>query len=564
MPAPLLVLAADDRTATELAEGLVRTGLEARPIGSPEALVTAASTSGASLVLLTGPLDGPIVQRALSALSSDAATVSVPVVVATPGTPLDGKFVRAFRSGVVEQLGLPLDFELATRRLRALPGELRNRPGAIGGLADKRELTLFLSAVKSTQRSGALQVNPGAPGAGTALFVRGVLQSAEAATRTGQDALLHLLASPLSRWVFTDLSGGGGDGREVVIELAPAPGGEGEDLALDDEPLDVVEGTLVEEPAPPHLLLVDDDPDLRRMFSLLLKKRGFEVTTAADGVEGADHARRGTFDVVVADLSMPRLDGWGLLRQLRDDFATREMPVAFLSCHDDYRDQLKALNSGAQAYLSKSVRQDALAQQVRELLQPRQRARQQLASGADEVIKLDEVGGQWLLRELHRMSRTGLLSAKDGWATYYLFFDEGNPVHAVAQAGVHQAEGERAFNAFVASRGAEAQFRDGERAPAKSLSGGLATLLDAAVRLLNRNDRAAKEAMLVQAKRIEVDAELYALYRQVAGENATEAARLLCDERLTPGEVIARMDASPIEVEELVRDLVRRGVVTLG
>src|SRR5690606_23868503 len=113
------------------------------------------------------------------------------------------------------------------------------------------------------------------------------------------------------------------------------------------------------------ILLVDDDDALCAMFSILFRKHGFEVTTASDGFAGYEAARDGSFDLVVADLNMPRMDGWGMLRLLRDDHRTRETPVAFLSCHDDYRESLKALNAGAQAYFSKSTRLDALAAQVR-------------------------------------------------------------------------------------------------------------------------------------------------------------------------------------------------------
>ncbi len=335
----------------------------------------------------------------------------------------------------------------------------------------------------------------------------------------------------------------------------------GEPIEICDDEAEPIAGQPLDEGPRPRLLLVDDDPDLRKMFSLLLERRGFEVTTAVDGVEGGEKARDGQYAVVVADLSMPRLDGWGLLRQLRDDYRTRELPIAFLSCHDDYREQLRAFDSGAQAYLSKSVRHDALVQQIHALLGPREKVARDLAEGRTlGPLKLDELGAQWLLEALEGAGKTGLLVAKDGWASYSLFLERGEPVHAVAEAGVHTAEGERAFNAFLASRRAEATFREGEPAPSRSLSGGRAALVARAVALLNENDRRAKESVMVGAKQIQVNDALYALYLQVAGANATEAARLLCEKKLPPGAVIAQMDASPLEVEELIRDLVRRGV----
>src|SRR5207253_16628 len=150
-----------------------------------------------------------------------------------------------------------------------------------------------------------------------------------------------------------------GDGEEEVAVVAGVAIGE-------DEPLQAFEMNVEKEPkAGPHptsagprdppikLLLVDDDESLCRMFSTLFTKHGFQVTTAFDGIEGYETALRGEFDTIIADLNMPRMDGWGMLRLLRDDYRTREMPIAFLSCHDDYREQLRAQNAGAQAYFAK-------------------------------------------------------------------------------------------------------------------------------------------------------------------------------------------------------------------
>ena len=152
---------------------------------------------------------------------------------------------------------------------------------------------------------------------------------------------------------------------------APAPAAaseeEGEELLLDESV------TPTPTPPPPHtpILLVDDDEELCRMFASLFRRRGFAVTTAPDGMAGYEAALAGGFALLIADLNMPRMDGWGLLRLIRDDYRTRELPVAMLSCQDDYRESLKALDAGAQAYFPKTLRLDALVTHVQSLLQPR-------------------------------------------------------------------------------------------------------------------------------------------------------------------------------------------------
>jgi hypothetical protein len=88
-------------------------------------------------------------------------------------------------------------------------------------------------------------------------------------------------------------------------------------------------------------------------------------------------------------------------------------------------------------------------------------------------------------------------------------------------------------------------------------------LIDRAVVTLNEKDRRAREGLLVKARTLVVDQALYSLYAQVGPRQWLETARLICEDHLSPAEVIARSNASPIDVEETLKDLIRRGVVTL-
>ena len=71
--------------------------------------------------------------------------------------------------------------------------------------------------------------------------------------------------------------------------------------------------------APARLLLVDDEPGLRTAVQAYLEDEGFQVTTAVDGEDGWAKAQELLPDVVISDVMMPRLDGYGLLRKLRED-----------------------------------------------------------------------------------------------------------------------------------------------------------------------------------------------------------------------------------------------------
>ena len=533
------------------------------------------------LLVVRGDVTADLPQFVFEQLSGDVSLSALPLVLLCEDTS-DAIFTGGLRSGVVGMLKLPFKATAHIAELRTLMNEMPLRTGVVAGTGDSTVLARLVEHVRRTRRSGVITFDARTPKEGTATFALGKLESARFKELTGVEALVAMVAQPSAQGRFSEVGGATGDGAGVVIEVGDT-GGEDEEIAVvagvamqEDEPLAFGEMSVDKPKAasaaavapsqrtpPVKLLLVDDDDGLCRMFQTLFTKHGFQVTTANDGMEGYETALRGEFDIIIADLNMPRMDGWGMLRLLRDDYRTRELPIAFLSCHDDYREQLRAQNAGAQAYFAKGSRLDPLVAQVRKLLEPRENAHLQIRSGQPFSVSVATVGPQWLLRELSLAKASGKLEAKDGWAAYEMFLNEGQVSHASAVAGRFTAEAERAFNAFIASRAAEATFTPGTFPSPQSLSVPTEVLIELGTGTLNDNERRIREGLLVTASQMDVNAELYSVYRQVGPKQWLEVARLICEDRVPPRDVIARLDTSPVEVEETMKDLIRRGVVTL-
>ena len=114
-----------------------------------------------------------------------------------------------------------------------------------------------------------------------------------------------------------------------------------------------------------RVLVIEDDPGLRRSLSATLKDEGFAVDQAADGEEGLHQAREGLYDVVVLDVMMPKLDGWQVLAQLRPEHS---VPVLMLTARDSVPDRITGLNAGADDYLTKPFDSDELVARLRALI----------------------------------------------------------------------------------------------------------------------------------------------------------------------------------------------------
>ncbi|WP_225934703.1 MULTISPECIES: response regulator [unclassified Cupriavidus] len=102
-----------------------------------------------------------------------------------------------------------------------------------------------------------------------------------------------------------------------------------------------------------RLLVADDNADLRHYMHRILQSAGHQVHMAADGQEALEMARRVAPDLIVSDVMMPRLDGFGLLRGVRDDASLRQTPVLLLSARAGEEARVSGLASGADDYLIK-------------------------------------------------------------------------------------------------------------------------------------------------------------------------------------------------------------------
>lgn len=101
------------------------------------------------------------------------------------------------------------------------------------------------------------------------------------------------------------------------------------------------------------VLLVDDDPDIRRILQFTLAAEGYEVTTASDGEEAIKLARQLVPDVMVLDVMMPGYDGYGVLEHLRSNPITQNIRVLMLSAKVTDDDVWNGWRAGADCYLTK-------------------------------------------------------------------------------------------------------------------------------------------------------------------------------------------------------------------
>jgi CheY-like chemotaxis protein len=124
----------------------------------------------------------------------------------------------------------------------------------------------------------------------------------------------------------------------------------------------------------PVVLIVDDDPDSREMYTLALSALGFHSVGAADAADAVARARECHPDVVVTDVKLPGVSGLELTRQLRTDVGTKSTGIILLTGHSVGSVRQQAHDAGCDRFLVKPYLPDALAAQIQDVLDARRQA----------------------------------------------------------------------------------------------------------------------------------------------------------------------------------------------
>ena len=138
---------------------------------------------------------------------------------------------------------------------------------------------------------------------------------------------------------------------------------------------------------PKRILVVDDEPHIVRLVQVNLQREGYEVLTAYDGVDALEKVANEKPDMVVLDVMMPRMNGFEVLKKLKADDETRDIPVIMLTAKAQDADVFRGWQSGVDSYLTKPFNPMELLTFVRRIFQS-------LDEGGDEGGP-DEFGQTW-------------------------------------------------------------------------------------------------------------------------------------------------------------------------
>ena len=118
-----------------------------------------------------------------------------------------------------------------------------------------------------------------------------------------------------------------------------------------------------------HILIVDDSKTIRNLISFVLKKEGFKVTTAEDGLDGLEKLYSSdSIDMIISDINMPRMDGYTFMKTVREQEAYNAVPIIVLSTEGNETDIKQAMELGANKYIIKPVKPDVLMAAIRSLV----------------------------------------------------------------------------------------------------------------------------------------------------------------------------------------------------
>ncbi len=519
----ILVALANDAARDDLEARLTREGYAVRAYPSADGLQDEVLSWWPDLVVLGETFRKGTGLQTLLSLRAAGQTIAVPVVGVLEDASV-ANILRWIRLGGVEAWRYPWTRDPEVR-VRPLLQEC-----ALTQVQTAPARTRVLAFAYRAGLEGTLVMYPGTPFEGRAVFLKGELSHAQFGPFEGAAA------------------------ADAMVELDDA-----DPTWLESAELASAHPTA--RPGPnSRVLVVEDDADVRELVSTWLQKAGYRVDTAPDGALGLQRALGTSYDLVVLDLNLPRLDGWGLLRRVREDVVARESAVVMLSAQDDL-DTLKAAQAGARAYLKKTGRARELLDAAALLAGPRAEAWASLEQHRETTVELRTVGAVWLVRALAELDCAGRLEVEDALGRYELVTGDGMFLEATTQTGSLRVAGAAALEGLLTSRGRGrfvfAPVKRPESAP------WLYDVVDRVCASLRRKREGLLAEALARPGQLRFDEELAQLF---ARDALASELRVLFALRQHPETFDALVESAGLEqelVQSVLGELLRRGVVSV-
>ncbi|HEY3664887.1 MAG TPA: response regulator [Polyangiaceae bacterium] len=193
-----------------------------------------------------------------------------------------------------------------------------------------------------------------------------------------------------------------------------------------------------------QLLLVDADPRSVRVLEVSLKKAGYSVTTATDGADALSKIEFSIPDLILSDTRLPRLDGYELVRRLKEHAEFAQLPVVFLTSQKSIEDKIRGLELGVEDYLTKPIFVRELIARVNLLLARRTQEKMVTSMPTSRRTRLsgslEDMGVVDLLQTFEVSRKSGIARISDNRREARVYFRDGK----VVDAELGQLRGEEA------------------------------------------------------------------------------------------------------------------------
>lgn len=194
---------------------------------------------------------------------------------------------------------------------------------------------------------------------------------------------------------------------------------------------------------PQHILIADDDEKVVALLKSSLQKEGYQTSEAFDGAAALELAQKQIPDLILADVTMPEMDGFELCKHIRDNDATTHIPFIFLTAKGELNDKVMGLNLGADDYIAKPFHISEVTARIKSILQRLMMLSQHPHHQEESDLKgnLEQMHLPEVIQTLSMNQKTGGLTINSNNRIGKIYFESGE----VVQASLGQFQGDEAL-----------------------------------------------------------------------------------------------------------------------